>query len=430
MVSWNTTPDDYSKVTPEVASDGSRQTFDAKSSVFEVYARREVTPEQLADRLEAITFKTDSADVSADGRATLEEIHELLAEYPQLKMTMEATASEVGDKDYNLELSKRRLANVQEIAVELGIDLDRVTFTNAKGEDGAQPGDREEDRAVNFTLDYTNTPETLYEKGEQLVKNNKSIEFTKEFLQEAPGYTIQVGPSASTLSAISRSAAGGMPVIGEDGYAVVDIPMDVTRIKGDRELDVGAWTPEGRRGHTDLDRMQGITQGEPDIDYATERLVANAEPMQLSITDINTDLSDLGNVQFNLQGAGAAGTEYGARLTEQGTIELVTSKGAEEAVIVEITYYDTQRRPIALNQERMNEIDIDLTVAGEIKTLTVSEPNAERQNGRMGALDLEGIDELDLNFLKTMEHVDLGGSRVASTGSDGVVKTRNDIEMS
>jgi OOP family OmpA-OmpF porin len=71
--------------------------------------------------IEGINFETNSDLLTADSLIILEGVAETLAEYPDVRVTIEAHADNLGTATSNLQLSKRRAISVARYLVEKGI---------------------------------------------------------------------------------------------------------------------------------------------------------------------------------------------------------------------------------------------------------------------------------------------------------------------
>jgi len=72
-----------------------------------------------------VFFETDSSDLSADARATLDKQVAWLKQYPQVVFTVEGHADERGTREYNIALGARRAAIVQDYLTSHGIAANR-----------------------------------------------------------------------------------------------------------------------------------------------------------------------------------------------------------------------------------------------------------------------------------------------------------------
>lgn len=117
---------------------------------------REQAQEDLVE-IPNITFVTDSAKLTRNGRAVVREAAEVLAEHPEVEVRIEGHTDSRGTWAANKELSERRADEVLDRLVDLGIDEDRLT---AKGYGESDPlvvpktfADLETNRRVEFIVE-------------------------------------------------------------------------------------------------------------------------------------------------------------------------------------------------------------------------------------------------------------------------------------
>jgi peptidoglycan-associated lipoprotein len=73
-----------------------------------------------------VFFDTDSSDLSAQARATLDKQAEWLNHYGQYSFTIEGHADERGTREYNIALGARRAETVRDYLVSRGIAAQRM----------------------------------------------------------------------------------------------------------------------------------------------------------------------------------------------------------------------------------------------------------------------------------------------------------------
>jgi outer membrane protein OmpA-like peptidoglycan-associated protein len=116
---------------------------------------REKAQEDLVE-IPNITFVTDSAKLTKNGRAVVREAAKVLEEHPEVEVRIEGHTDSRGTSEDNKRLSERRADEVLDRLVELGIDEDRLT---AKGYGESDPlvvpktfADLEKNRRVEFNV--------------------------------------------------------------------------------------------------------------------------------------------------------------------------------------------------------------------------------------------------------------------------------------
>ena len=103
-----------------------------------------------------ITFVTDSARLTKDGRRVVRDAAAVLEEHPQVEVRIEGHTDSVGTPSHNQRLSERRAETVLDELVERGVDRDRLA---AKGFGESDPlvvprtfADLEKNRRVEFIV--------------------------------------------------------------------------------------------------------------------------------------------------------------------------------------------------------------------------------------------------------------------------------------
>ncbi|TCL63774.1 OmpA family protein [Hydrogenispora ethanolica] len=108
---------------------------------------------ELNERLKAIYFDFDKANLRADQLASAEQNLAILQANPQLYILLGGHTDERGSQEYNLNLSRRRSEAVQEYLVRQGIDPKRITIYAYGKEHPLKPGHDEEAWALNRRVD-------------------------------------------------------------------------------------------------------------------------------------------------------------------------------------------------------------------------------------------------------------------------------------
>ena len=73
-----------------------------------------------------VFFDTDSSDLSAQARATLDKQAEWLSHYSNYSFTIEGHADERGTREYNIALGARRAQNVRDYLIARGVAAQRM----------------------------------------------------------------------------------------------------------------------------------------------------------------------------------------------------------------------------------------------------------------------------------------------------------------
>lgn len=90
--------------------------------------------------LKPVFFELDSSDVSAPGKAVLEENAAVLKRYGTWAVTIEGHCDERGTAEYNLALGERRALAARAYLVSLGISADRLRTVSYGKEFPFDPG--------------------------------------------------------------------------------------------------------------------------------------------------------------------------------------------------------------------------------------------------------------------------------------------------
>jgi OOP family OmpA-OmpF porin len=100
--------------------------------------------------LYGVYFDTDKAELRADSKPTVQEIAKLLSSQPQLKLHVVGHTDNQGTADHNLDLSRRRAANVvQELTAKFAVTGNRLDSFGAGWYSPVASNDSEEGRGKN-----------------------------------------------------------------------------------------------------------------------------------------------------------------------------------------------------------------------------------------------------------------------------------------
>lgn len=76
---------------------------------------------------DTIYFDTDRYNIDEIDRSALASQAQWLAQYPNVRITVEGHADERGTRDYNLALGERRANSARNMLVSLGVDASRIS---------------------------------------------------------------------------------------------------------------------------------------------------------------------------------------------------------------------------------------------------------------------------------------------------------------
>ncbi len=91
-----------------------------------------------------VFFQYDRADLTPEGRATLDRQAGWLRQYGQVTVTIEGHTDERGTREYNIGLGNRRATAVRNYLTALGIDANRVAVISYGKERPAVLGDSDQ----------------------------------------------------------------------------------------------------------------------------------------------------------------------------------------------------------------------------------------------------------------------------------------------
>lgn len=74
-----------------------------------------------------VLFDVDSAVIDSDGRTTLEDVAQVLDEYPKTAVVVQGHTDSTGSEEHNEQLSERRADSVRNYLARQGVDDDRMT---------------------------------------------------------------------------------------------------------------------------------------------------------------------------------------------------------------------------------------------------------------------------------------------------------------
>ncbi len=118
-------------------------------------------------RSHSIHFEFNSADLVDDSHTMLNRIKELMDQYPKMRLVVEAHTDDIGDTDYNMELSQSRALAVIGHLTRLGVDEERLIPVGHGKNHPLASNRSEEGRSMNRRVEFRmtlDTPEHAYEK--------------------------------------------------------------------------------------------------------------------------------------------------------------------------------------------------------------------------------------------------------------------------
>jgi peptidoglycan-associated lipoprotein len=106
----------------------------AQPTEEEIFARWSLEDLNNQKPLETVLFEYDSADLSDQGRATLQKNATWMTRWASTRVTVEGHADSRGTNEYHLALGERRAAAVRDYLVSLGVAASRLSIVS-KGEE-------------------------------------------------------------------------------------------------------------------------------------------------------------------------------------------------------------------------------------------------------------------------------------------------------
>ncbi len=116
------------------------------------------TPEETEMRqlTERIFFPHDRVHPTGESRPVIRRLAELIQAHTEwVRIRIEGHASDTGEAEYNLNLSRRRAERIRELLIEMGVDGDRLEVEAYGASRPDVEGETEEARAMNRRVNFT-----------------------------------------------------------------------------------------------------------------------------------------------------------------------------------------------------------------------------------------------------------------------------------
>ena len=104
--------------------------------------------------LKGVTFKTGSAKLTEEAKATLEKVYRTLRDHPEIKIEIRGYTDNVGKRSYNIWLSKQRAEAVKQFLVKRGIDPNRIRAVGLGPDHPIASNKTPEGRAKNRRIEF------------------------------------------------------------------------------------------------------------------------------------------------------------------------------------------------------------------------------------------------------------------------------------
>lgn len=113
--------------------------------------------EQITEvlKLDIVEFLTGSAQLTPKGQATLDKVAAVLAQVPDLPVGISGHTDSVGNRAYNLDLSRRRAESCRDYLVQKGIAAARLTTEGVGPDKPVDTNDTEAGRQRNRRIEFS-----------------------------------------------------------------------------------------------------------------------------------------------------------------------------------------------------------------------------------------------------------------------------------
>ena len=121
-----------------------------------IYDRSVLTPFDSVGSIAfvAIEFDYDRATIRPESDSKIAEVVDILRRYPTMRLEIRGHTDDVGEEEYNQELSERRAAAVADRIVAAGIDRDRLKVEGFGESRPLVPNDSDENRRKNRRTEF------------------------------------------------------------------------------------------------------------------------------------------------------------------------------------------------------------------------------------------------------------------------------------
>ncbi|MEZ4379790.1 MAG: OmpA family protein [Nannocystaceae bacterium] len=114
-------------------------------------------PEQIKEFtgvIEGIYFEFNSDKIRKKSEAKLKKAADVLKEFPDIRVEISGHTDNIGDRDVNLDLSRRRAESVRQWLVDNGIDGSRITTRGAGPDEPIDTNDTKAGQAKNRRIEF------------------------------------------------------------------------------------------------------------------------------------------------------------------------------------------------------------------------------------------------------------------------------------
>ena len=106
----------------------------------------------------SVTFGFDSSELTSSARSALNDVSDVLHQYPETRINIAGHTDSTGSADYNQRLSERRAESVGNYLGQSGVDRSRLSMRGYGLTQPVASNDTESGRAQNRRVEITLTP--------------------------------------------------------------------------------------------------------------------------------------------------------------------------------------------------------------------------------------------------------------------------------
>nr|WP_276572746.1 OmpA family protein [Nannocystis pusilla] len=104
--------------------------------------------------IKGIFFDVDKDSIKKSSKSTLDNAVKVLKDFPSVKVEISGHTDSSGDRDHNVDLSKRRADAVKKYLVDKGIDSARITTRGAGPDEPIADNNTKDGKAKNRRIEF------------------------------------------------------------------------------------------------------------------------------------------------------------------------------------------------------------------------------------------------------------------------------------